>query len=1027
MTEILLNAVINLFSIQASMLDEATRPAVRGVLERYLRQHLRLVSCAEYLELYDTAQDLHALSDDAVRLDHARGVAGGLKSLLPRREQFVLMLRYLESVATLDSDEAALAVAEAVATELSIPQDRLVEMRTLCTAPFDHTRLTLNFLIKTDSSAANCGNFRHLPRPDFEGDLTVLHLPEAGASFAVAGPDSPISLDSIAFTPGSPQLLQPGGILRDIRGNRIYHAEIMAALKGEAECGSGGLVFEGQGLNFRYPGSENGLHDFTFRQRGGALVGVMGASGAGKSTLLGILNGQMPPDSGQVLINGMNLHTSPDMLEGVVGYVPQDDLLFEDLTVFDNLYYSASLCLARLSGQKRRERVENLLEELHQGETGQLKVGTPLDKTISGGQRKRLNIALELIREPSILFVDEPTSGLSSADSENVMALLKAQAAKGRLVIVVIHQPSSRIYKMFDTLWVLDQGGRPIYDGNPLDAIVHFRSEVHQAGMEEYACPNCGQVNPEQLFEIIEARSLGEDGQYSRERRISAAAWHQRYLSSRQDTSTPKDEQDTPQKPEKRLWRPTLAGQFAIFFMRTLKGRLANRQYLAVNALEPPLLAFLAALISHGAWGGQYVFMDNQNLGTYFFIAVIVALFLGLSVSAEEICRDRKILRREAFLHLSWPAYVASKTTYLLLVAAVQTALIACIGNAVLGIKGMYLATWLVLFSCSAASSLLGLNISATLKSAVTIYILIPLLLVPQMMLGGAVIPMDQLLHREAGHRNTPLAANLMPARWGYEALVVDQYLNNAYTRLFLPALLQREQAAYEVNHLLPELRALADYPLLQDKEPGWKQKAAKGLAILADELPRLAGQTGVPFDDESFHSVLSRLEPGSYTPLERNEIKRYLKRAGKALHDRRKQAHDSVKSIESRLRKNMGADALRALKRTHYNQEIANTVMNVKGLEFIRRSGTRLVQISAPIAQTPQSPFGGAQLMAARKRLGDQFIPTYAFNLAVLWLMGLLLYAALYFKLFPMLLKLMGRTAALFTREHQAHGIHTT
>src|SRR5690606_10976686 len=107
-----------------------------------------------------------------------------------------------------------------------------------------------------------------------------------------------------------------------------------------------------------------------------------------------------------------------------------------------------------------------------------LKVGNPLEKTISGGQRKRLNIALELIREPSVLFVDEPTSGLSSRDSENIMDLLKELALKGKLVFAVIHQPSSDIFKMFDKLIIMDTGGYPIYYGNPVDSIIYFKKLV---------------------------------------------------------------------------------------------------------------------------------------------------------------------------------------------------------------------------------------------------------------------------------------------------------------------------------------------------------------------------------------------------------------------------------------------------------------------------------------------------------------------------------------------------------------------
>src|ERR1022692_4397255 len=223
----------------------------------------------------------------------------------------------------------------------------------------------------------------------------------------------------------------------------------------------------------------------------------MGGSGAGKSTLLNLLNGNDIPSSGQVLINGMDLHKEKEALEGVVGYVPQDDLLIEELTVYQNLFYNTKLCFAGYSDEKIAQLVKKLLLDLGLEETSYLRVGNPLKKTISGGQRKRLNIALELIREPSVLFVDEPTSGLSSRDSENIMDLLKELSLKGKLVFVVIHQPSSDIYKMFDKLLILDLGGYPIYYGNPIEALIYFKNAVKHVNANDAQCEVCGTVNPE--------------------------------------------------------------------------------------------------------------------------------------------------------------------------------------------------------------------------------------------------------------------------------------------------------------------------------------------------------------------------------------------------------------------------------------------------------------------------------------------------------------------------------------------------
>ena len=141
------------------------------------------------------------------------------------------------------------------------------------------------------------------------------------------------------------------------------------------------------------------------------------------------------------------------------------------------LYFNAKLCFDNLSEEEINSRVDSVLKNLGLYEIRNIQVGSPLNKKISGGQRKRLNISLELIREPAIMFLDEPTSGLSSRDSENILDLLQELARKGKLLFIVIHQPSSEIFKMFDKLIILDTGGYLIYNGNPIDSIRIFQEE----------------------------------------------------------------------------------------------------------------------------------------------------------------------------------------------------------------------------------------------------------------------------------------------------------------------------------------------------------------------------------------------------------------------------------------------------------------------------------------------------------------------------------------------------------------------
>jgi len=669
--------------------------------------------------------------------------------------------------------------------------------------------------------------------------------------------------------------------------------------------------------------------------------------------------------------------------------VPQDDLLFEELTVYQNLFYSSRLCLTDLSKEELGKRVIGVLGELNQEEIRDLTVGSPLDKTISGGQRKRLNIALELIREPSILFVDEPTSGLSSADSLNVISLLKEQSKKGRLIIVIIHQPSSDIFKMFDQLWLLDKGGRPIYTGNPLDAIIYFRRAAWQAGTDECLCPQCGNVNPEQIFDIIEMKELDDRGYAADQRRFSPEDWHARHRETRA-TEGKKLPPDMP-PPQRALKRPGLTGQFAVFFMRNLLTRLANRQYLAINTLEAPLLAWAIASFAGYGKGPGYAFGDNHNIPVYFFMSVIVALFMGLSVSAEEIIRDRKILSRERFLHLSWFSYINAKVMYLCLVGALQMGLYILVGNTMLGVPEFTLKLWLVLFSCFVCASMIGLNISAAFKTVVTIYIIIPLLLVPQIIMGGMVVPFDDLIPPTTPHNQVPVVANLMPSRWGFEAAVTGQFSGNRFQAPYTDLDRQISHADYMVNYYVPELCSQIDFPFLDTPDASHSQKKNAALKLLKNEFACLSEKQGVDLKVPS-----DAFAPKGYSRKVAHQLKAYLANVLASYRQKRNEASDKRRALESDRIKTMGLTEYRALEKHCQNKSLVNLVKNRRNLDDYRLTPARIVRLSDPVFTQDVTPWGGAPFYAGQKRIGRVAFPTYFFNLGILWVFSGLLYAAL-------------------------------
>ena len=986
MTQTLLVAVLRLFAVLTAMSGKKSAPAAaRALVDRYLEEHLSLREKDEHLLLFDDFLDMAPDQDAQACKQAAWDICTELCTNLPREEHYILLANILTLYTheNLQTDNTSSILASALDMDWDIFQDLVHFIH----QPTAYNLLGPRFLIHDAAPKGLQGTCPGIVLPGFQARWTLLHLEETG-TLLIMPTGGTLTINGRLTREGHFQLLPQGAILRDAQGQPCYYSQISKALHLNTETSP--ITFEGRSLDFRFPGSDNGLHHFSFNQGSGQMIGIMGGSGTGKSTLLSILNGSLPPDSGELLINGRNLYAHTSELEGVIGYVPQDDLLFEDLTVAQNLYYNARLCLNNLSPEETRTRVEKILATLGQLETKDLKVGSPLDKTISGGQRKRLNIALELIREPAILFADEPTPGLSSADSLNVISLLREQANNGCLVFVVIHQPSFQIFQMFDSLWVLDKGGRPIYDGNPMEAVTYFRTASHQSGADECMCPTCGNVNPEQIFEIIEMKRVDERGRFTDTRLVSPEDWHQRYLAQKTGDADTGDKPDN--APPRRLWRPGYWGQFSIFVQRNVLTRLANRQYMVINLLEAPLIALVLAWLCRGSAGEKISFADNNNIAMFFFMSVIVAIFMGLSVSAEEIVRDRKILKREEFLNLSWCSYINGKCAFLAGITAIQVLSFMLISFSILDIHDMYTTGFVVLFSAGFCSCLLGLNVSASLRSVVAIYILVPLLLIPQMLLCGSVIDFNELSSRKNADNYVPLYANIMPSRWAYEALVTEQYATNSYMAPLFDLDCKLRQVDFALDYQLEEIKSLADQPFMAQKTPEAAKAATEGLRTARNEIRRLEKNTRLDslLADQDF-------ETKNYNRAIQKRIRTYVLQVAKALRKERNALTVKKRSIEKQRQTELGRAGIKNLKRTHTNDSVNRVVLGSLNLASHRIQHNRIVQLRTPICKPPSSHIGRAHFGAAFKRMGTFFIPTYVFNTAMLWLLTLLLYLCLY------------------------------
>lgn len=845
-------------------------------------------------------------------------------------------------------------------------------------------------------------NQKHIVSEGLSGTIAILQIRSVELYFLKYTGRDDNFLNGLPINNKRIYLFANGSTIRLAKAKPIYYSDVLARFKADENYTK--LSYEVKKVSYRFKTGNLGLRDISFVEEQGKLVGIMGASGAGKTTLLNVLSGIEKPTDGEVLINGRNLLTQKDELKGIIGFIPQDDLLIEELTVFENLYYSAKLCFKDKSDTEIKELVDKTLLSLGLLEQRDLKVGSPLNKMISGGQRKRLNIALELIREPSILFVDEPTSGLSSRDSENVMDLLRELALKGKLVFVVIHQPSSDIYKMFDNMLILDTGGYLIYQGNPVEAVMYFKRLDQQINSDVGECPACGNVNPELIFNIIEAKVVDEFGRYTDIRKVSPPKWEEHY---HENVKMPKVEIIN-QAPPALLRIPSKLGQFITYTLRDARSKFGNVQYVALNLLEMPILAFVLSYVTRyiaNPKSDVYIFRENENIPIFIFMSIIVALFVGLTLSAEEIFKDRKILKRESFLNLSRLSYLFSKTLILLGISALQTLLFVLVANSILGVKDMYLAYWLVLFSTAVFANLLGLNISATFNSVVTIYIVIPLLMIPMMVLSGAMFTFEKLNRSISSTNRVPVIADMMATKWGYEALVVRQFKDNQFEKYFFDLEKEESKANYQMSCYIPELQKRLDQngeALKSQLTPESKERVADNLAVIKRAFEREAAAIpSLRFEH------MDKLTLASYTPAINAEAYQYTEVLsnyyGKVL-GRFSAKKESLKGWM--IKKNEAI--FNQLRNQYHNESISDLVKRPYEKNRVVQYGNELVQQYEPIFKDPE-PTGNfdfrSHFLAAHKYFAGVFIDTYWFNVMVIWVMSLLLFVALYFELFKKLL----------------------
>jgi len=506
-------------------------------------------------------------------------------------------------------------------------------------------------------------------------------------------------------------------------------------------------------VNIGTPGEKTILSKINFTVFPGEVVGLMGLSGAGKTTLLETLSGYSKPTEGKVFVNGIDLYKNFERIKNSIGFVPQDDIIYPELTVYESLAYSLRLRLKEdLSQTETHRRIHAILSDLGILETMHTVIGSPEDKKLSGGQRKRVNIAMELLADPEIIFLDEPTSGLSSVDAKIVMEILKKLSEKGKTILLTIHQPSLINYKKMDDMIILTKGELAYFGPNYPDSIKFFHGV--NASQEILSDPDMALLGLDQ----------GEKENRNWRKEYENSATYEKFVRERSSQKGNQATFDTKNS-------PSMLSQLKTLTDRYFRIKIKDKVNTAILLLQAPIIAILLVFLFSSGAGNTF---HEEHPSILLFILVLSSMWFGIINSVKEIVSERAIYRRERLIGLKLISYIFSKYIVLAFLSLIQVFML--IGILELFTPPKFLEVeiidLIVLVYITALVGLsIGLLVSAIAKSISQALSLVPIILLPMIIFGGGMIPIKDLPTNSI-YLDAYRISFVMPTRWSLEEAI---------------------------------------------------------------------------------------------------------------------------------------------------------------------------------------------------------------------------------------------------------------
>ena len=985
MKEKALGSIVSIFALVAVFKPGKGYTLITNILEVYLSSLFTKPTTEQYLDLFQQKVREYI----SYKNNHANDFESYFKSeidahcyILSREvtlDNRVLVLIYLIEYVPYMAGKTSLYIAgesytliNTIAQQLEIPASDFTDAVSFSTENYQKISERNALFVVTDNKTLTIPGTKILIDEDLNGQLIFIKIKGLNTILFKVSGESYFEINDRKLYKRRTYILNKGAVIHSDNGSHFYYNDIARALTPIETIQP--LLLRAEDISFRFKNGIYGIQPMSFQCKSGEIIAIMGGSGSGKTTLMNLLIGARKPYSGYITLNDVDVYKNPAIVKGHIGYVPQDDALIEELTAFENLYFIAGLSSKALSREDKIRKVEALLEELDLEKIRNLKVGNPLDKVISGGQRKRLNIAIELIRDPGILFLDEPTSGLSSADSENIMQILKKSATVGRMVILNIHQPSSDIFKMFDKLLFIDQGGYSVYYGPAMQIPSYLKKALQLADAHENECQTCGNLNPDDIFHLVQTQQIANQERKLTKRLFSPERWHTRFLRVSSIKRINQAYEEVFKLKPLPVQTPGKVQQYLIYSMRNFLTKVADFPSLLLSLTLPAVLGLLLSVFARyiAPFADTYSYYQNDNMPPYIFMSVIVAMFIGIMSGSGEIIKERKTLLRESFLDLSYSSFIFSKFTYLMVLSGIQMISYVLISKWVLEIPSGNGHLFAILWSTTVSASIIGLVLSSFFKTMASVYVSIPFVLIPQILFSGAVIDFNKINPIFASDKYVPAISEIMMSRWVYETISVSLFMDSDFAKELYPTEKALNQTTYTRNFLLPEI-----------ERSFFKQSWSTTHFLTKDSADFELIVDGIQKVGETMNEDLSGLYKSGV--IKGESFSQFVN----DVRTRLMKTHDANLMYKDNLIAEMGSDAYNTLHQTT-NKKLMQLLTDEANVEKVRIRDNEFIRKMTPVYYISDHKEGRSHLYAPAKRLGEYVLSTYQFNTIVIWLMSL-------------------------------------